>query len=42
MPGETENGAHEVFVSHNVGWTECEWLGGNDLELDRVKNYLDA
>ncbi|MFL2532120.1 MAG: carbohydrate-binding protein, partial [Porticoccaceae bacterium] len=41
-PGETKNGANEVFESHNIGWTQFEWLGGNDLELDRVKNYLDT
>ena len=41
-PGETKNGANEVFESHHIGWTQFEWLGGNDLELDRVKNYLDT
>ncbi|MGB2105638.1 MAG: carbohydrate-binding protein [Porticoccaceae bacterium] len=41
-PGETKNGANEVFESHNIGWTQFEWLGGNDLELNRVKNYLDT
>ena len=41
-PGDTKNGFNEVFESHNIGWTQFEWLGGNDLELDRVKNYLDT
>ena len=41
-PGDTKNGFNEVFESHHIGWTQFEWLGANDLELDRVKNYLDA
>jgi hypothetical protein len=41
-PGDTKNGFNEVFESHQIGWTQFEWLGGNDLELDRVKNYLDT
>jgi hypothetical protein len=41
-PGDTKNGFNEVFESHQIGWTQFQWLGGNDLELDRVKNYLDT
>jgi len=41
-PGETKNGSNEVFESHHIGWTQFEWLGANDLELDRVKGYLDT
>jgi hypothetical protein len=41
-PGDTKNGFNEVFESHQIGWTQFEWLGANDLELDRVKNYLDT
>ena len=41
-PGDTKNGFNEVFESHHIGWTQFEWLGGNDLELDRVKDYLDT
>ncbi|MDG2017974.1 MAG: cellulase family glycosylhydrolase [Porticoccaceae bacterium] len=41
-PGDTKNGYNEVFESHQIGWTQFEWLGANDLELDRIKNYMDT
>jgi hypothetical protein len=41
-PGDTKNGFNEVFESHQIGWTQFEWLGANDLELDRFKGYLDT
>ena len=41
-PGDTKNGYNEVFESHHIGWTQFEWLGANDLELDRFKGYLDS
>jgi hypothetical protein len=41
-PGDTKNGFNEAFESHQIGWTQFEWLGANDLELDRFKGYLDT
>ncbi len=41
-PGDTKNGYNEAFESHQIGWTQFEWLGANDLELDRLKGYLDT
>ena len=40
-PGDTKNGFNDAFESHQIGWTQFEWLGANDLELDRFKGYLD-
>lgn len=41
-PGDTKKGFNEIFETHHIGWTQFEWLGANDLELDRFKSYLDA
>jgi hypothetical protein len=41
-PGDTKKGFNEIFESHHIGWTQFEWLGANDLELDRFKGYLDG
>ena len=40
-PGDTKKGFNEIFESHHIGWTQFEWLAANDLELERLRTYLD-
>ena len=40
-PGDTKNGYNEAFETHNIGWTQFEWLNANDLDLGNIKNSLN-